>query len=151
MLRATTLVLALLGFCAAPATAKEPGLADTPPAEARGLVPYLGVVPACGEAFVLARIQSEFEHRESVYWQSGLVIEGFGEPHEIGFRSNGLSYIPRRYCRAQALLNDGHLRDVTYEIAEALGFIGIGYGVTWCVTGLDRNHAFSPACKAAGP
>jgi hypothetical protein len=151
MLRATTLALALIGLWALAATAKEPGLADTPPAEARGLVPYLGVIPACDEASVLAQIQSEFEHRETSFWQSGLVIEGFGEPREIGFRSNGLSYIPRRFCRAQALLNDGHQRNVTYEIAEALGFIGIGHGVTWCVTGLDRNHAFSPACKAAGP
>ena len=34
---------------------------------------------------------------------------------------------------------------------RALGFIGIGSGVTWCIIGLDRNHAFSPNCRAAGP
>ncbi len=130
--------------------AKEPGLADTPPAET-WMFPYNGDIPSCDDSSVLWRIQYEFEARETNYWRSGLVIEGFGEPREIGFRTDGLSYIPRRYCRAQALLNDGKQREVAYEIGESLGFIGLGSGVAWCVTGLDRNHAFSPACKAAGP
>ena len=29
--------------------------------------------------------------------------------------------------------------------------IGWGYGVEWCVHGLDRNHAFAPNCKMARP
>jgi hypothetical protein len=149
--RAITLAaLAFAGLSIGAAKAGEPGLADTPPAEAR-MIPYHGDVPPCGDPSVLERIQAEFERRESNYWQSSLVIEGFGEPRETGFRTNGLSYIPRRYCRAQAALNDGHRRMVVYEIGEELGFIGISFGVTWCVQGLDRNHAFSPACEAAGP
>ena len=36
-----------------------------------------------------------------------------------------------------------------FEIAD--GIIGWGYGVEWCVVGLDRNKAFSPRCKMAGP
>ena len=29
--------------------------------------------------------------------------------------------------------------------------LGIGYGIEWCVVGLDRNWAFNPLCKAAAP
>lgn len=142
--------LACAGLSIGAAMAGEPGLSDTPPAEAR-IIPYDANLPPCGEPFVLAQIQAEFERRESNFWHSGLIIEAFEPPREIGFRTNGLSYIPRRYCRTQAALNDGRRRLVVYEIGEDLGFIGIGYGVTWCVRGLDRNHAFSPACEAAGP
>jgi hypothetical protein len=143
-------VLVCAGLSIGAAMAGEPGLSDTPPAEAR-IIPYSADLPPCDEPYVLAQIQAEFERRETNYWQSGLVIEGFEQPRETGFRTNGLSYIPRRYCRARAQLNDGHRRLVVYEIGDALGFIGIGYGVTWCVRGPDRNHAFSPACEAAGP
>ena len=31
------------------------------------------------------------------------------------------------------------------------GFAGFGQGVEWCVTGLDRNWAYNPGCKAARP
>ena len=29
--------------------------------------------------------------------------------------------------------------------------IGANWGVQWCVVGVDRNWAYNPACKAAGP
>ena len=132
------------------AAAKEPSLADTPPAEAR-MLPYTGVLPACDDGFALARIQRAFYDQESDYWQSGLAIESFGGVRETGLRVNGASYIPRRYCAARALFNDGRERAVVYELGEDLGFLGMGFGVTWCVVGLDRDHAFSPNCKAAGP
>ena len=132
------------------AEAKEPSLADTPPAEAR-MLPYTGVLPACDDGFALARIQRGFYDRESDYWQSGLAIESFGGVRETGLRVNGASYIPRRYCAARALFNDGRERAVVYQLGEDLGFLGMGFGVTWCVVGLDRDHAFSPHCKAAGP
>lgn len=132
------------------AAAKEPSLADTPPAEAR-MLPYTGELPACDDDFALARIQRAFYDRESDYWQSGLAIESFGGVRETGLRVNGASYIPRRYCAAKAWFNDGRERAVVYQLGEDLGFLGMGFGVTWCIVGLDREHAFSPHCKAAGP
>jgi len=123
---------------------------DHPPAEAR-FVPYTGVLPACGDPSVLSDIGDDFARRESGYWASPLTIVRFLDIDETGYRSNGASYIPRRYCAARALFNDGRRRRVVYDIAEHTGFIGFSPGVTWCVVGLDRNHAFSPGCHAAGP
>ena len=112
---------------------------------------YTGVVPPCSDPGVLFEIQTSFQQREADYWNSGLAIVAFESTSEFGYRSTGWTYIPRRYCRADALFNDGKRRRIVYNIGEALGFIGIGPGVTWCVVGLDRNHAFSPNCRAAGP
>jgi hypothetical protein len=121
-----------------------------PPAELR-LLPFTGALPSCADPAVLGEIAKNFAYRETEFWGSGLAIAGFEWPGERGYRSNGLSYIPRRYCQAEATFNDGVRRLVVYNIGEAQGFIGIGSGVTWCVQGLDRNHAFSPNCRAAGP
>lgn len=145
------LSFAVVVFCFGAATTVSAGPREhDPPAEWR-TPPYTGALPPCADPGVLSEIASTFAWRESQYWDSGLVIAGFESASETGYRTTGLSYIPRRYCRAEALFNDGVRRHVVYNIGEALGFIGLGSGVTWCVVGLDRNHAFSPNCRAAGP
>ena len=71
--------------------------------------------------------------------------------HETAFRPWQSDNIPRRYCSGDVMLNDGRVRRVHYSIIEDGGFAGYNQGVEWCVTGLDRNWAYNPACKAAGP
>ncbi len=113
--------------------------------------PYSGIVPACENQGSLSVIQSRFAQRESEYWHSGLEIAAFQEVREVGFRSNGLDYIPRRYCQAHALMSDQKIRTVDYSLVEAGGGIGFETGVIFCVVGLDRNDAFAPGCKMALP
>ena len=120
------------------------------PAEQRN-APYSGQVPPCWAAGALSDIQTRFSAREDEYWHSGLSIAGFEDVHEIGFRSNGLDYIPRRYCQAHAVMSDQKVRTVDYSIVEAGGSIGFTDGVEWCVVGLDRENGFSPACQMAKP
>jgi hypothetical protein len=131
------------------AFAREPYPID-PPAEAR-ILPFSGVIPACNDWAVISEISRNFWQREQSYWGSPLQILRVDEIREIAMRANGPTYIPRRYCIARADFNDGVNRDVGYQIGEDLGFSGVGWGVTWCVVGLDRNHSFSPACKMTGP
>ena len=125
---------------------------------ARPLVPaewrydyYWEQLPGCADPRVLSRIQSRFYERESEFWKSGLAIPGFDQIREIGLRTNGLDYIPRRYCMAQAYLNNGSLHTVSYSVVEDMGIIGWDFGVDWCVAGLDRNYADAPDCKMARP
>ena len=120
------------------------------PAEERDQ-PYSGIVRACTDPQALGYIKGQFYSREAEYWHSGLNIIGFDDVREIGMRSNGLDYIPRRYCTARALMNDNKVRPVTYSIEEAGAGIGFGDNVVWCVTGLDRSDAFAPACLEARP
>jgi hypothetical protein len=120
------------------------------PAERRDS-PYSGVVRACSDPMATGYIQGAFSAREGEYWHSGLEIVGFDDIREIGFRSNGLDYIPRRYCEARAVMNDQKVRVVSYSIEEAGGSIGFTDNVVWCVSGLDRFDGSAPNCKMARP
>ena len=139
------LIIAGAGFCSGFAAARP-----LVPAEDR-YIPYAGRLPACDDPAVFERIQSRFYARESEFWKSGLAIVRFDQAREIGFRTNGLDYIPRRYCVARAFMNDAKLREVSYSVDEDLGIIGFGFDVEWCVSGLDRLNAFAPGCKMARP
>jgi hypothetical protein len=110
---------------------------------------YDGRVAECERA--LGTITYQFQEKESTFWNSSLQITGYARVQETGFRPWQSDNIPRRYCSANAMLNDGKLRTVHYSIIEDGGFAGFGQGVEWCVTGLDRNWAYNPACRSARP
>jgi hypothetical protein len=110
---------------------------------------YDGRVAPCEAA--LGTITSQFEEKESTFWNSALRITAYGRIHETAFRPWQSDNIPRRYCSGDVMLNDGRVRRVHYSIIEDGGFAGYNQGIEWCVTGLDRNWAYNPACKAAGP
>jgi hypothetical protein len=112
---------------------------------------YDAVVPLCGEPGALNMIQAHFSEKESQYWASELTIVGFENVREIAWRPWVEGTIPRRYCRATALTSDGVKRSVSYSIGEDTGFLGMGYGVEWCVVGLDRNWAYNPSCRMSRP
>jgi hypothetical protein len=110
---------------------------------------YDGRVAPCETA--LGAISTEFRERESTFWNSALTITGYGRIHETAFRPWQSDNIPRRYCSGEVMLSDGKMRTVHYSIIEDGGFAGTGQGVEWCVTGLDRNWAYNPGCRAARP
>jgi hypothetical protein len=112
---------------------------------------YSGDLPACDSPGTLQDIAGRFHDRETGYWNSGLEIVGYDRVREIGNRTTGLDYVPRRYCIVRAVFNDGRAREVSYWIGENFGFAGYGYGVEWCVAGLDRHNADAPNCKMARP
>ncbi len=120
------------------------------PAEDR-TIPYSGNLPACEDTWALQVITSAFNY--SRYWYSlqRLQLDHFEAVKEIGFRTNGPEFIPRRYCVGRAIFSDGRQREVKYNLIERGGFVGLGDGVEWCVVGEDPFHVYSPACRAAGP
>lgn len=142
------ILIGLAAFLVFGATAQAGGIVV--PAEQRYSA-YSGDLPSCEDPGVLSRISDRFAQKESGYWNSTLEVTGYDRIREIGFRANGLDYIPRRYCVARALVNDLRERTVIYDIQEGLGMIGWGYGVEWCVVGLDRDLAYAPACSALRP
>jgi hypothetical protein len=110
---------------------------------------YDGQLSYCEAA--LSKITEQFREKESTFWNSSLQITAFGRIHETAFRPWQSDSIPRRYCSGDVMLSDGKQRTVHYSIIEDGGFSGVGQGVEWCVTGLDRNWAYNPGCKAARP
>jgi hypothetical protein len=110
---------------------------------------YDGNVAPCERA--LSTISSQFQEKESKFWNSALVITGFGRIQETAFRPWQSDNIPRRYCSGEVMISDGKMRAVHYSIIEDGGFAAFGQGVEWCVAGLDRNWAYGPGCRAARP
>lgn len=110
---------------------------------------YDGAVPPCDVA--LGTIAARFAHKESRFWNSSLQILGFEKVWQTAFSPWAKHTIPRRFCSAVALVSNGRKHRVDYWIGEDTGTIGAGWGVEWCVAGLDRNWAYNPACKMARP
>lgn len=110
---------------------------------------YDGRVAECDKA--LSSITSQFQEKESTFWNSPLTITAYGNIHEIAFRPWQSDNIPRRFCTGSVMLSNGTTHAIHYSIIEDGGFAGYGQGVEWCVVGLDRNWAYNPACKDALP
>ena len=110
---------------------------------------YDGQLPPCEAA--LGKISARFAEKEGRFWNSNLQILEFEQVREIAFRPWAEGTVPRRFCSAVAVVSDGLKHRVNYSIGEDTGMIGMTWGVEWCVTGLDRNWAYNPACKMARP
>jgi hypothetical protein len=108
-------------------------------------------VPACDYSAALDRIIANFHIKEYNFWNSQLRIVGIENIQETAWLPWAAQSIPRRFCSATALINDGARHPIFYSIAEDTGMIGMNWGVNFCVDGLDRNDAYSPACRAAKP
>ena len=112
---------------------------------------YDSNVPLCNEHGPLDKIVSRFATKEYRFWNSELEIVGFDNIREVAWEPWVSGTIPRRYCTASVMISDGKRRQINYSIMEDGGMLGIGYGVEWCVVGLDRNWAYNPACRWARP
>jgi hypothetical protein len=110
---------------------------------------YDGRVAPCERA--LSTITEQFREKERTFWNSPLSITAYGNVHETAFRPWQSDNIPRRYCSGKAMTSDGKIHTVNFSIIEDGGFSGYDQGVEWCVSGLDRNWAYNPLCKAAQP
>ena len=112
---------------------------------------YDRVMPACDYPGALDRIIANFRTKEFGFWNSDLRIVGIEDIRENADQPWAAQSIPRRYCSATAVINDGAKHPIYYSIAEDTGMIGMDYGVNFCVAGLDRNWAYNPDCRAAKP
>ena len=112
---------------------------------------YDHYVPLCDERGPLDKIVERFGTKEGRFWNSSLKIVGFESIREIAWEPWQSDTIPRRFCTASVLISDGKRHVINYSIIEDGGMIGFGYGIEWCVVGLDRNWAYNPACRWARP
>jgi len=110
---------------------------------------YEGRLASCEAA--LGTITSQFQEKESTFWNSRLQIVAYGRIHETAYRPWQSDNIPRRYCSGDVRLSDGRITTVHFSIIEDGGFASYTQGIEWCVTGLDRDWAYNPACTAARP
>ena len=89
--------------------------------------------------------------KESRFWNSDLQILGFERVREIAYSPWAPGTIPRRFCRAVALVSDGRKHAVYYWIGEDTGFIGASWGVDGAWSGSTAIGPTIPRCKMARP
>jgi hypothetical protein len=112
---------------------------------------YSRDMPACNYVPALDTVTADFAEKEAEFWNSELRIVGIEHIRQTAYLPWAAQSIPRRFCSGVALINDGRRHRIYYSIASGTGMIGAGWGVTFCVVGLDRNWAYGPACRAARP
>ena len=112
---------------------------------------YNQVLPPCDYRAALDRIIGDFQIKEARFWNSRLQIVGIENIQQTALLPWAAQSIPRRFCSATAVINDGARHAMYYSIVEDTGMIGIDWGVNFCVVGLDRSLAYGPACRAARP
>jgi hypothetical protein len=112
---------------------------------------YSRDMPACDATPALAEIMHHFQTTESRFWNSDLAIVGIEDIRQTAYLPWAAQSIPRRFCSGTALINDGRRHTIYYSIATDTGMIGMGWGVNFCVVGLDREWAYNPSCRAARP
>ncbi|GJD93917.1 hypothetical protein [Methylobacterium iners] len=149
--------LTVLALGLALASALQPALArsareEITPGEEREF-PFDGDIPGCQDPDVLEKISNQFAEKEAKFWNSSLTIVAYDRIERTAWRPWGLDFYPRRFCSALATTSDGVRRKIDYSVREGLGLIGAGFGVEFCVHGLDRNLAFAyaTACREARP
>ena len=108
-------------------------------------------MPPCDYGPALDHIIVDFRTKEARFWNSQLRIVGIENIHQTAVLPWAAQDIPRRFCSATALINDGVRHAIFYSIAEDTGIAGEGWGINFCVVGLDRSYAYGPACRAARP
>jgi hypothetical protein len=126
---------------------------------------YDAQIAACDDPSVLGRIQERFDTREISNWNSTLRLVSIDRVRQTAFRPHRESFIPRRFCVANAVTSDGKRRSLAYSLAEdggAAGRLGSvagtflfatpgSYHIEWCVGGLDRSRTYAQDCRMALP
>ncbi|MBW3098735.1 hypothetical protein [Pseudohoeflea coraliihabitans] len=108
-----------------------------------------GNFAACRDPKVLDYIQRRFVWTDEHVLKRGLRIEAIAQPHENRWQPASQTHlIPRLYCHARALMNDGRTRTVWYLVEGGMGFAGIRDNVEFCVAGLDPWKVYGAHCRS---
>lgn len=111
-------------------------------------------IPQCNDDMVLGYISSKIQcQANGGSYPAGL--QSYLEITQEKYRTNEDNFTPRRLCAAKAYFDDGQVRTVRYAIGGMQGWVFTdtfwGYGVAWCVEGLDRMRRYGGNCSALKP
>ncbi len=107
--------------------------------------------PACDSPAVANRLVSRFNETEQEYWALDVRLATIAGAHEVKTEQWDPPLVATRYCGATAYFADGTRREVVYWLRSEQGFAGLGWGLQYCVMGLDQHMAYAPACRMLRP
>lgn len=101
----------------------------------------------CEDPRVLKFIAERFAWAEHHTWHRGYVIARLDHPRLRYNVFDGPSLIPHRHCVARALMTNGHVHKVYYDVEDEMGFASMGDKVFFCIPGLDRWRIYGAHCS----
>ena len=107
-------------------------------------------LPNCGDAGVLAYIETEAAWAEHNTWHRGWVIHSISHTGETAL-DPGPSKIHRRYCRGIAYLSNGRASELVYVIEAGQGFASIGWNAEFCLPAYDPWRVYDSWCRSIRP
>lgn len=137
-----------------PGHAANPFLEGT---RARATHPYFEAnpfrsFPECDADAVLNQIASRFRFSEDRTWNRGFLIEDITSIKSLRqTTAQRPERVSRRYCQAEAQFSNGRSGKLHYLIEEGAGFVGAGYGVSYCIDGLDPWRVRDGFCRTVRP
>jgi hypothetical protein len=118
--------------------------------------PSQDVSKLCTDQRTLAEIVQRFNWVQSETWGTAVRMVGISGIREVALKNDGIerekyTYVPKRYCRAEAVLNTGRRHKLAYLLNEEGGFVGLYAGLTFCVAGYDWFNQNEPSCRVLNP
>lgn len=104
-------------------------------------------IPLCADPGLAGRVVNQFNDVERTYWNGQHTLVSLAGMFENGFHPARDDKVARRWCRGIALFADGAQRQIVLELSADTGFVGIGYGLAYCIQGLDRHWTYAPNCR----
>ncbi|MEO0636236.1 MAG: hypothetical protein AAFY73_06265 [Pseudomonadota bacterium] len=152
--KTATLTAALLGVLFVPAHAAGGGSLSIVEKVLR-TDPSLPL-PTCENQRVLGKVTRDFNWSERNTWHRGFEIESVSHPQEKGIDTREDDYgdvplVPARYCEVTAHMTNGQRYSMHYIIEAKTSFVGVNWGVEFCVHDLDPFYTFGGFCRAAHP
>ena len=107
------------------------------------------VAKLCSDPRGLANILDRFNWVQRNTWETDIRIVAIEHPKEHYYRTVGdYAYLSKRYCRATAVLNTGHKRNLVFNFVEDTGGAGGFYDrARFCVQGYDWMNEHEPSCR----
>lgn len=112
-----------------------------------GVIDY-GKLPLCEDAGLLNKITKRFHKTNLKYRNDDVTIVSIEHVQETDYIGNPKHAIDRRFCAADALLNDGSTAKLYYMILENNGLASIGSGLDFCIIGFDPERAYGDNCRS---
>jgi hypothetical protein len=107
----------------------------------------LARIPECADRALAGAVIGRFNQTESMYSNGRHTMTAIAGMRQTDFHPMRDDKVARRWCQGTALFADGARRRLVLELGSNTGHLGLTYGLTYCVDGLDRLMAHAPNCR----
>ncbi len=107
-------------------------------------------LPACDSGSAQRAVARQISRAVTSYYD-GREIKNIEDIRETGFLIRQPSPVGKRYCNGIATLTDDTRHRIYYALVQYDGFLGLSWGVSACLDGLDKYRVYDGECRTVRP